>query len=97
MIRYEINEKRRIVVARFEKDPLIYLQKLICHNIFKGSNSLYADWTNIQADWMNLRKLIRKEIKGDEKLLGKAKCHPDDEFDIEVGKNIAKELSLIHI
>lgn len=89
MIRYEINEQKGIIVARFygvhmkSQDCISVSLQAMVNNLFKECRFLHFNW---QAHI----KIIDDEVSRCGEIIGKAKCHPDDKFDIEVGKGIAK-------
>lgn len=77
MIKYYVNEKKRMVVAvlggvdeNVSEDALIYY--------FKNCGRFIREIAYNQSFYIK------------NKYVGVAKCHPDDAFDVETGKEIAK-------
>lgn len=81
MIIYEVNKEKRVVTARFEGDKEYWSQSLVemCNNIFRPTCMAIP------------YRIIGKVLDGYTDFVGKAKCHPNDVWDEEKGKNIAKQ------
>lgn len=81
MVTYEVNEKKRTVVARYVGGEVEVHESLI------NTISKINDCGIINFD-INPYKLLRKyEYRFN--MIGVAKCHEDDTFDVEKGKQLA--------
>lgn len=77
MIRYYVNEKKRTVSAVLGGVGENVKGDALKY-YFKGSGYFIKPFPYIQSFYIN------------DKYVGVAKCHPDDAFDVETGKEIAK-------
>lgn len=78
-IRYEVNEEKRTVVAiidNTECDAIVMVDKMFRNTPFR-TDHLYHQ---------HMRKYYIKDT-----YVGVAKCNPDDEWDEEVGKELARK------
>lgn len=80
-IKYFVNEKKRVVVAVLEGD---YIDLAAC-NLFEKNG--IANLTN--DVYFNPKNRMKN------KYIGTARCHEDDEFDVEIGKELAKKRALV--
>ena len=82
MVTYEVNEKKRTVVARYvggEKE----VRDSLVNSLLKIED--YGAVVNVNISIGSLLKKYKNRFE----LIGKAKCHEDDTFDVEKGKQIA--------
>lgn len=88
-INYYVNEDKGIVVAKIDhKEVIRELEK--CYNKCKLGSSKIEDFFNISDFWED--KEIRKfRTKFDHTITAKATCHPEDTFDVNEGKRIARK------
>ena len=84
MIVYETHDN--VVVAKFHQDgkSLRRIWQDSLENIYMN----YTMGTDFYSSW-TATELANKVLAG-RKLVGIAKCHPNDEFDLEEGKRIAR-------
>ena len=87
MIQYNVNKEKRTIVATFKTNNLhTYLYESLygmAHNIFKGTKLL-------KRFHIFTYRLANKCIDNHPVMIGIAKCHPDDEWDENKGKILAK-------
>ena len=87
MIQYNINKEKRTIVATFKTNDLrTYLYDSLygmAHNIFKGTKVL-------KRLHIFTSRLAYKCINNHPIMIGVAKCHPDDEWNENKGKFLAK-------
>ena len=88
MIKYHVNEAKRTVIAKFDVGPYdekVYWQRNILKEITKSSRLFYMlEDTENQILNAALNRI-------DNNLYGVAKCSPDDKWDEETGKALAKK------
>lgn len=85
MIVYETHDN--VVVAKFFQNGKTLKQ------IWQDSlNGIYANYTS-DTDFCNawIADELVDKVLADRKLVGIAKCHPNDEFNLEEGKRLARE------
>ncbi len=83
MIQFSINKEKRIVVAYSSDDIFLELNNLVMDILIRSGFPNFAEWpiTN---------KLV-KHIYDQKPIIGIAKCHPEEEFNEEKGKQIATQ------
>lgn len=91
MIKYEVNEAKRTVVAHFDEDTRKRLS-----NFCRELAELFGDYNIKNGKFVEMGicgeyNLAKKIQKGFGKFVGKAKCHPDDTFNVEKGKLVARD------
>lgn len=94
MIRYAINEDKGFVTAYFSEDARDHMFNLFAEidRVFSDYNhSVQKGHRHIDIGICSGLKLPQKVMKGFEKFVGRAKCHPDDKFDVEKGKLVARD------
>lgn len=85
MITFNVNPEKRIVVAVNHDNA----NGIISNLVSKITDTLIRSGL-IHIDYMSTYKIARRYIKHMEKArVAIAKCHPDDVFDEEIGKQIA--------
>jgi hypothetical protein len=85
MITYETHNN--VVVAKFYQDGKS-LRRIWQHSL----EDIYLNYirgTDFCSSWI-ATELVDK-VLADRKLVGIAKCHPNDEFNLEEGKRLARE------
>ena len=85
MITYEIHNN--VVVAKFYQDGKSLRQ--IWQDSLEDIYMNYTRGTDFHSTWTAIG-LVNKVLV-DRRLVGIAKCHPNDEFDLEEGKRLARE------
>lgn len=83
MIEYEINLKKKTVVAYF-----LGGRNHWWNNLYTTLEYLLDDCNINTLD--KLSATVTKVLEG-RKLFGMARCHPDDTFDVKEGKELAKK------
>ena len=78
MIKYIINEEKKVVVAKFEKD-------------YKGAKDKYVWKKLIAAHIDNVLRIIDNVLDETSSFYSVAKCAPGDTFDVKKGKELAKK------
>ena len=88
MIKYHVNEAKRTVIAKFDVGLYTergYWQRNILKEIIKSSRYFYMfDDTEKQISNAALNRIGNN-------IYGVAKCSPNDKWDEEVGKDLAKK------
>src|SRR5574344_463461 len=84
MVTYEVNEKKGTVVARYVGGAE-EVQESLVNTLNKIIDYDAIAIANININISSLLKKYRNRFE----LIGKAKCHEDDTFDVEKGKQIA--------
>ena len=82
MIKYNVNEEKRVVVAYFDGSRDFW-EGALDNMLYKLEN---PTWDTIRIDNCISTRIINEQTN----LQGVAKCHPHDTFDVEKGKQIAK-------
>ena len=83
-IKYYVNPAKRIVAATVTVEPDAIIEEIM--SLFRKS---FSDSLVITGCTYNVKSF---SLKG--KYVGVATCHPDDTFDIEKGKKIARRKAL---
>lgn len=80
MIVYEVNTDKKTIIARFDggKDYWRYSLHEMCEKII-GAYEVRT--------WDIINEVVDRQVN----LVGKAKCHPDDEWNTKKGELIARE------
>lgn len=82
MVTYEVNEKKRTVVARY-KGGVDEVKTSIINTLSK-----FTDWGGSIKFGIDI-EMVLKPYENHFNLIGVAKCHEDDTFDVEKGKQLA--------
>ena len=92
MIKYEVNEDKRTVAAYFDEAAEGETIRL-CNEIESAFNDYNYNSSKklTEIEIYGVRNLAKKIKKGFDKFVGIAKCHPDDKFDVEKGKLVARD------
>ena len=95
MIQYFIDEKKKTVVAKFERkfvynDQEMWVEYLVTHirKVAKKSNNFFK---RPFGDGISIYKLVTDIVKQNDSYYGMAQCSGDDTFDVEKGKELAKK------
>lgn len=82
MVVYEINEKKGTVVARY-RGGVDEVKTSIINTLFK-----FTDWGGSIKFGIDI-EMVLKPYEHRFSMIGIAKCHEDDTFDVEKGKQLA--------
>lgn len=85
MITYETHNN--VVVAKFYQDGKSL--RRIWQDSLEDIYLNYTSGTDFYSSWA--ATMFVNKVLADRKLVGIAKCHPNDEFDLEEGKRLARE------
>lgn len=87
MIRYYVNEEKRTVVAAVEDTQFDAVDAIIKRcPYFEAEDAIKFSEDGEAYLGLGLEKALMED-----KYSAKAKCHPEDKFDVEKGKEIAAE------
>ncbi len=101
-IQYYINEDKGVVIAKFRKayvtkkdeytwsHSLRWILDMLCK---KASKATYVYGENDKTIGLGIDSVAYEVVDylDQHELYGKAKCSPEDKFDIEIGKEIARK------